>query len=126
LPVPSKSRINELTGTEKTKSVVVLPFDNYTGSEELEYFVAGMHASLIGAIGRISAMRVISKTTSNAYKDTRKSIPEIANELGVDTVIEASVLGLGEKISLQVKLLDAYPEESKSGCRTISKIEARS
>ena len=113
LPAPSKTRINELTGTKKIESVVVLPFDNYTGSEELEYFVAGMHASLIGSIGKISGMRVISKTTSNAFKNTEKSIAEIASELGVDTVIEASVLGLGEKISLQVKLIDAYPEEKQ-------------
>ena len=113
LPVPSKKRIGELQGIKKTKSIVVLPFDNYTGSTELEYFVAGMHASLIGAIGRLSGMRVISKTTANAFKNTEKSIPEIASELGVDTVIEASVLNLGEKISLQVKLVDAYPEEKQ-------------
>lgn len=112
-PVPSNSRINELTGIERTESIIVLPFDNYTGSDELEYFVAGMHSSLIGAIGKISAMRVISKTTSNAYKETSKSIPEIASELGVNAVIEASVLSLGEKISLQVKLVDAFPEEKQ-------------
>ena len=113
LPVPKKQRIDELTGTKKTESVLVLPFDNYTGSDELEYFVAGMHASLIGAIGKVSGMRVISKTTANAFRNTEKSIPEIASELGVDKVIEASILGLGEKISLQVKLLDAYPEEKQ-------------
>jgi len=113
LPVPSPSRIDELTGKKKTKSVLVLPFDNYTGSEDLAYFVSGMHASLIGSIGKVSGMRVISKTTANAYKDKVKSIPEIASELGVDAVIEASVLGLGEKINLQVKLIDAYPEEKQ-------------
>ncbi len=113
LPIPSKNRIIELTGSGRDKSIVILPFDNYTGSDELEYFVAGMHSSMISAIGRISAMRVISKTTSNAYKDTKKSIPEIASELGVNTVIEASVISLGEKICLQVKLVDAYPEEKQ-------------
>jgi TolB-like protein/Tfp pilus assembly protein PilF len=113
LPAPSKDRIDELTAAQRTESVVVLPFDNYTGSDELEYFVAGMHSSLIGSVGKISGMRVISKTTSNAYKDTEKSIPEIASELSVNTVIEASVLSLGEKICLQVKLIDAYPEEKQ-------------
>ncbi len=113
LPLPSKNRINELTGTKRTESIVVLPFDNYTGSNELEYFVAGMHASLIGSLSKISGIRVISKTTANAFKNTEKSIPEIASELGVETVIEASVLGLGEEISLQVKLVDAFPEEKQ-------------
>jgi class 3 adenylate cyclase/TolB-like protein len=113
LPVPEKHRIDELTGTKKTESILVLPFDNYTGSDELEYFVAGMHASLIGAMGRVSAMRVISKTTANAFKNTEKSIPEIATELDVDTVVEASVLSLAEKICLQVKLINAHPEEKQ-------------
>ena len=112
-PVPSKSRIDELTGKKNTKSVVVLPFDNYTGSEDLAYFVSGMHASLIGAMGRVSAMRVISKTTANAFKNTEKSIPEIATDLDVDAVVEASVLSLAEKICLQVKLINAYPEEKQ-------------
>ena len=113
LPVPSKSRINDLTGAKKSESVIVLPFDNYTGSNELDFFVEGMHASLIGSISKISGIRVISKTTANAFKNTEKSISDIASELGVDTVIEASVLGLGEKINLQVKLLGAYPEETQ-------------
>jgi adenylate cyclase len=113
LPVPSKSRIDELTGKKKTKSVVVLPFDNYTGSEDLAYFVSGMHASLIGSIGKVGGMRVISKTTANAFKHTKKSIPEIASELGVHAVVEASVLSLEEKISLQVKLIDASAEEKQ-------------
>ena len=111
LPVPSKNRIIELSGSGSDKSIVILPFDNYTGSDELEYFVAGMHSSMIGAIGMVSGMRVISKTTSNVYKNTEKSIPEIASELGVNSVIESSVLSLGEKVCLQVKLVDAYPEE---------------
>ena len=44
------------------QSLVVLPFDNFTGDEGLEYFVSGMHSSLIGDMGKISGLRVISKT----------------------------------------------------------------
>jgi adenylate cyclase len=113
LSKPSKERIAELTGVREPESIVVLPFDNYTGSLELEYFVAGMHASLIGSIGKVSGVRVISKTTSNVFKNTAKSIPQIAAELGVNTVIEASVLSLEEKISLQVKLIKAIPVEKQ-------------
>jgi len=97
--------------SELGKSVLVLPFDNYTGSDTLEYFVAGMHNALIGDIGKISALRVISKTTANAYKDSDKSIPEIAAEQDVGAVIEASVLCFGDSVCLQVKLVSAYPEE---------------
>jgi TolB-like protein len=113
LSFPSKKRIDELTGAKRIESILILPFDNYTGSEELNYFVAGMHDSLIGAIGRISTIRVISKTTSNVYRHTEKSIPEIASELGVNAIIEGSVLSLEEKICCQIKLINAFPEEKQ-------------
>ena len=51
------------------KSVVVLPFGNYTGDEKLETMVSGMHACLIADIKRLSGLRVINTTTSNAYKE---------------------------------------------------------
>lgn len=93
------------------KSILVLPFDNYTGADTLEYFVAGMHDALIGDIGKISSLLVKSKTTANAYKNVDKPIPEIASELDVGVVVEGSVLCVGDSVCLQVKLLSAYPEE---------------
>jgi len=48
------------------QSLVILPFDNFTGDEALEYFVSGMHSSLIGDIGKIGGLRVISTTSSNS------------------------------------------------------------
>jgi len=95
------------------QSLVVLPFDNFTGDEGLEYFVSGMHASLIGDIGKISGLRVISKTSSNTYKDIDMSVPEIASELMVDAVVEATVMCLGDSICIQFKLISAYPEEKQ-------------
>lgn len=95
------------------ESIVVLPFENYTGSDELEYFVSGMHSSLIGDIGKISALRIISETTSNAYKNVEKSISDIASELHVDAVVEASVLSIGDSIRVQIKLVSAFPEEQQ-------------
>ncbi len=97
--------------SDSNKSILVLPFDNYTGTDTLEYFVAGMHSSLIGDIGKISSLQVKSKTTSNAYKDVEKSIPEIAEELGVNIIIETSVMCLGDSICLQVKVISPFPEE---------------
>lgn len=96
---------------EAERSVLVLPFDNYTGTDSLEYFVEGMHNSLIGEIGKISALQVKSKTTANAFKHTDKSLKEIADELHVGTFIEGSVLCLGDSVCVQVKVMSAYPEE---------------
>ncbi|MEN8228581.1 MAG: hypothetical protein ABFS38_10545 [Bacteroidota bacterium] len=95
------------------QSMVVLPFDNYTGDDQLDYFVSGMHASLIGDMGKIGGLRVISKTSSNTYKDVDMSIPEIASELGVDAVVEPSVMCLGDSICLQVRIITPYPEEKQ-------------
>jgi TolB-like protein/Tfp pilus assembly protein PilF len=93
------------------QSLVILPFDNFTGDESLEYFVSGMHASLIGDMGRIGGMRVISKTSSNLYRGVDMSVPQIASELGVDAVVEPTVMCLGDSICLQIKVFSAYPEE---------------
>jgi TolB-like protein/Tfp pilus assembly protein PilF len=95
------------------QSLVVLPFDNFTGDEQLEYFVSGMHSSLIGDMGKISGLRVISKTSSNTYKGMDMSAPEIASELMVDAVVESTVMCLGDSICLQVKVISAFPEEKQ-------------
>jgi adenylate cyclase len=93
------------------ESVVVLPFGNYTGSDELESLVEGMHACLITDIGRLSGLRVINTTTSNVYKNAKLSIHEIANELNVEAAIEVSVLGIRDSIIIQVSLINASPKE---------------
>ncbi|MGD9329652.1 MAG: adenylate/guanylate cyclase domain-containing protein, partial [Cyclobacteriaceae bacterium] len=92
-------------------SVLVMPFDNFTGSDTLEYFTAGMHNALIGEIGKIGNLHVKSKTTANAYRNVDKSIPEIASELGVNVVVEGSVLCIGDSICLQVRMVDTENEE---------------
>ena len=73
--------------TGDIKSLVILPFDNFTGDDNMEYFVAGMHSSLIGDMGRIKGLRIISKTSANSYKDQEKPLHEIASDLMVDGVV---------------------------------------
>ncbi|MCK5278016.1 MAG: hypothetical protein KAK04_05745, partial [Cyclobacteriaceae bacterium] len=99
--------------TSQISSLLVLPFDNFTGSDTLEYFVAGMPDALIGDVGKISALRVPSKRTANAYRDVDKSIPEIASELGIDAAVETSVSCFGDNICFQVRLVSAFPEETQ-------------
>ena len=95
-------------------SIVVLPFDNFTGIDSMEFYVSGMHASVIGAISRISSLRVIGKTSANTYKNTNLTIPEIASELNVDAVIEAEVLCSDDSICIQFDLVSIYPEEKQA------------
>ena len=95
------------------QSLVILPFDNETGDEKLEYFVSGMHSSLIGDIGKIASLRVISKTSSDVYKDVHKPLPQIASELDVDAVVEAQVMCIGDTVCLQVRVVEADRKEKQ-------------
>jgi TolB-like protein/Tfp pilus assembly protein PilF len=97
--------------SEQDQSVLVFPFNNYLGTDTLEYFVAGMHDAFITDIGQISALNVKSKTTANAIKNTNKTIPQIAEELGVNKFVEGAVLCLGDSVCLQVRLFDQEENE---------------
>ncbi|MEA3479152.1 MAG: hypothetical protein U9R60_13280, partial [Bacteroidota bacterium] len=96
---------NKLARAGTIESLVILPFDNFTGSDKSEYYVAGMHSSLITDIGQIGALRVMCKTTANSFKDTDMSVTEIASELNVDAAIEGSISCLGEdSVCVQIRL----------------------
>ncbi len=95
------------------KSMVVLPFDNYTGDEQLDYVAAGMHASLIGDIGKVSALRVIGTTSSNFIKNTAKSAPAIAEELDVDLVMEPTLTCYGDTVCILVRAIMPFPKEKQ-------------
>jgi len=95
------------------QSLLVLPFDNFTGDDGLDYMAAGMHASLIGDLGRISSLRVISKTTANIYKHLDLPLPQIAEELNADAVIEPSVMCYGDSVCLQIRVVTPFPEEKQ-------------
>jgi len=94
------------------RSIAVLPLHNYTGEKEQEYFAKGFHDALIGALGQISSLRVISRTSTLRYdEDHLASLQNIARELGVDAVVEGSVTGSGDHVVIQLQLIDAFPKE---------------
>ena len=96
------------------QSLVVLPFDNFTGSNESEYYVAGMHSSLITDLGQLGALRVMCKTTANSFKGTGMSVPQIASKLKVDAVVEGSISCLGDdSVCVQIRLISAIDEEQQ-------------
>jgi TolB-like protein/Tfp pilus assembly protein PilF len=96
------------------QSLVVLPFNNYTGQDSLDWFVSGMHSSLIQDIGTVGGLRIIGETSSNAFKNVNLQVTEIASELNVDAVIEADVLCLGEDtVCFQTRLIKSGREEEQ-------------
>jgi len=95
------------------QSLLILPFDNFTGDDQLDYVAAGMHSALIGDMGQISALRVISKTTASVYKTKDMSLPQIANEINMGAVVEPSVMCYGDSVCIQIRVITMYPEEKQ-------------
>jgi TolB-like protein/AraC-like DNA-binding protein/Tfp pilus assembly protein PilF len=93
------------------KSIAVLPLDNLTGEPNNAYFVEGLHDALIGALGQIYSLRVISRTSTLRYRESGMLLKDIAKELGVDHVVEGSVFTAGDSIRMIIQLIEVFPAE---------------
>ena len=99
------------TTPEPIKSLAVLPLENLGRDREQEYFVDGMTDALITDLAKIGSLRVISRTSVMRYKGARKSLPEVARELNVDTVVEGSVLHAGGRVRITAQLIQAATDQ---------------
>ena len=88
-------KITGQTHVPQIRSIAVLPLQNLSGDPAQEYFADAMTEELITELSRIRALKVISRTSVMHYKKTDKRVPEIARELGVDGIVEGSVLRPG-------------------------------
>jgi len=86
-------------------SLAVLPLQNLSTDPAQEYFSDGMTDALITDLAQIGSVKVISRTSSMQYKQTKKSLPEIAHELNVDGIIEGTVQRSGERIRITAQLI---------------------
>ena len=92
-------------------SVAVLPFANLTQDENNDPFTNGIHDDLLTHLSRIASLKTTSRTSVLQYKGTTKTIPEIAAELGVATVLEAGVQRVGNRVRINAQLIDAAADE---------------
>ncbi len=92
-------------------SIAVLPLENLSGDPTQEYFVDGMTDALITDLAQISALKVISRTSVMQYKGARKPLPEVARALGVDAVVEGSVVRSGAKVRITAQLIYAPSDQ---------------
>src|SRR5207245_8312752 len=88
-----------------------LPLANLSGDPTEEFFADGMTDALITDLGKISALRVISRTSVMHYRDAKKTLPEIARELNVDAVVEGSVLRSGNRVRISAHLIRARSDQ---------------
>ena len=102
---------NEAEPAISRQSIAVLPFDNRSRNVDDEYFTEGIHDDLLTNLAHIGSLKVISRTSVNQYKGTEKTIPQIAEELGVATVMEGAVQRSGNTVRINVQLIDANTDE---------------
>ncbi len=94
-------------GASGVRTIAVLPMANLSGDAGRDYFVDGMTDQLIAELSRISALRVTDRTSVMGYKQTTKRLNEIAGELGVDAVLEGSIVLAGPELRLTAALIRA-------------------
>ncbi len=98
---------------QSMNSIAVLPLKNLSRISTQEYIADGMTESLISNLAKIEALeRVISSTSVMQYKDTTKALPEIARELGVDAVVEGSVMVSDNRVRVSVQLIEARSDRN--------------
>jgi len=99
------------TAEPRIRSLAVLPLRNLSGDPAQDYFADGMTEEVIGRLSMIRGLRVISRTSAMQFKDTRLSAPEIARTLGVDALVEGSVIREGDRIRVHVQLIRGATDE---------------
>jgi TolB-like protein/Flp pilus assembly protein TadD len=95
----------------KRQSIAVLPFANRSSREEDAYFAEGIHDDLLTSLAKVGSLKVISRTSVVRYRESSLSIPEIAAELGVTTVLEGGIQRSGSQVRINVQLIDAATDE---------------
>ncbi len=92
-------------------SIAVLPFANRSAQEDDAFFVDGIHDDVLSQLARIGSLKVISRTSVMEYRDTTKNMKTIGDELGVATILEGAVQRAGDRVRINVQLIDTETDE---------------
>ncbi len=100
-----RDRLLARDSAPQIQSLAVLPLQNLSGDSTQEYFSDGLTDTLITNLAQIGSLRVISRTSSLQYKQTKRSLPEIARELNVDGIVEGTVQRSGDRVRITAQLI---------------------
>lgn len=92
-------------------SIAVLPFADLSGDGSNRAFTDGLHDDLLTQLSKVAALRVTSRTTVQEYRESEKPIRTIADELGVAAVLEGGVQRSGERLRINVQLIDGGTDD---------------
>lgn len=97
---------------ENLRSIAVLPFDNRSAEQEnAAFFADGIHDELLTRLAKIADLKVISRTSVMEYRDTTKNMRQIGAELGVGSILEGGVQRAGDRVRINVQLIDAQTDK---------------
>ena len=125
--VEVKWRGSPAVGAASIQSLAVLPLENLTGDPKQDYFADGMCDALITELSQVKKLRVISRTSVMQYKDKHESPAQIAQELGVDALVEGSVLRSDDRVRISAELVQPQTGQNlwaRSYERTVTDILA--
>jgi len=100
-------KIDIATPPASKKSIAVLPFENLSDDKANVYFADGIQEEILTRLSRIADLKVISRTSTQRYKNTTEPVADIAKQLGVANIVEGSVRKAGDKVRVHVQLVDA-------------------
>jgi TolB-like protein/Tfp pilus assembly protein PilF len=93
------------------KSIAVLPFENFSDDKENAFFADGIQDDILTNLSKIGELKVISRTSVMPYRGKEKSVREIGKALGVSAILEGSVRKSGNRVRLNVQLINAVNDE---------------
>ena len=115
-----KGTKSESGGEVVKKSIAVLPVSNLTGNPDLEYVALGIQDDITGKLGTISGFNVRPKSSTLQFKGSQEPIQQIAKKLSVNNLIESSIKGTEDKLQIEMRLIEAFPEEKYTWSSTFT------
>src|SRR5438132_5166090 len=122
-PIPQAAAIQE-------KSIAVLPFENLSEEKANAYFAEGVQNEILTRLAAVRDLKVISRTSTAKYQSKPDNLKTVAQELGVSTILEGAVQKAGDKVRVNVQLIDAHtdahlwPKSHDRDFRDVLKVES--
>ena len=104
---PVAAPTSQVTTVDAGPSIAVLPFDNRSAKADDAFFVDGIHDDILTQLSKVSALKVISRTSVEQFRDTKLPVKDIAAQLGVNSILEGGVQRGGDRVRVNVQLIDA-------------------
>ncbi|HXS04375.1 MAG TPA: hypothetical protein VN731_07855, partial [Rhodanobacter sp.] len=108
--VPHKDAPKAIAASASAKSIAVLPFENLSADKDNAYFVAGMQDLILTKLADIGDLKVISRTSTEKYQSHPDNLKDIAQQLGVATILEGSVQKAGNQVLINVQLINTQTD----------------